>query len=99
MFSTLAKGQDKNLNMFRTKRTFKMKLKTFLITFKGLSLKQIKNLFFLENKSPTLSIKFRLIFSLLNQIVLKRIIHVYQIIPRDKYFTDTGKTQCYVSKH
>ena len=58
-----------------------MKLKTVLITFKGLSLKQIKNLF-LENESPTLSIKFKLIFSLLNQIVLKRIIRVYEIIPR-----------------
>ena len=67
--------------MFRTKRAFKMKLKTVLITFKGLSLKQIKNLF-LENESPTLSIKFKLIFSLLNQIVLKRIIRVYEIIPR-----------------
>ena len=58
-----------------------MKLKTVLITFKGLLLKQIKNLF-LENESPTLSIKFKLIFSLLNQIVLKRIIRVYEIIPR-----------------
>ena len=58
-----------------------MKLKTVLITFKGLSLKQIKNLF-LENESPTWSIKFKLIFSLLNQIVLKRIIRVYEIIPR-----------------
>ena len=58
-----------------------MKLKTVLVTFKGLSLKQIKNLF-LENESPTLSIKFKLIFSLLNQIVLKRIIRVYEIIPR-----------------
>ena len=58
-----------------------MKLKTVLITFKGLSLKQIKNLF-LENESPTLSIKFKLIFSLLNQIVLKRIIRIYEIIPR-----------------
>ena len=58
-----------------------MKLKTVLITFKGLSLKQIKNLF-LENESPTLSIKFKLIFSLLNQTVLKRIIRVYEIIPR-----------------
>ena len=67
--------------MFRTKRAFKMKLKTVLITFKGLSLKQIKNLF-LENESTTLSIKFKLIFSLLNQIVLKRIIRVYEIIPR-----------------
>ena len=34
-------------------RAFKMKQKTFFITFKGLSLKQVKQ-FFLNGESPTL---------------------------------------------
>ena len=38
------KSQDKNLNILRTKKTFKMKKRTF---FKGLSLKQIKRFFFI----------------------------------------------------
>ena len=35
------KGQDKNLNILRAKRAFKMKEKAFLNIFEGLSLKQI----------------------------------------------------------
>ena len=35
-FSTLPASQDKNLNILRTKRAFKMKQKAFLITFNGL---------------------------------------------------------------
>ena len=46
VFSTWPKGQDKNLNISRTKRAFKMKQKVFFIIFKGLSLKQIKRIFF-----------------------------------------------------
>ena len=49
----MAKLQDKKLNILRTKRAFKMKQKAFLIIFKGLSLKQIKQ-FFLEGDTPTL---------------------------------------------
>ena len=43
--STWTKSQDKNLNILRTKRAFKMKQKTFCIIFKGLSLKQITIIF------------------------------------------------------
>ena len=39
------------------KRALKMKLKTFFIIFKGLSLKQIKQLF-LEGESPALNRHF-----------------------------------------
>ena len=39
------------------KRALKMKLKTFFIIFKGLSLKQIKQLF-LEGESPVLNKHF-----------------------------------------
>ena len=47
------KSQDKNLNILRKKRAFKMKLKVFFIIFEGLSLKQIKNI--MEGESPTLT--------------------------------------------
>ena len=53
VFSTFPKSQDKNLNILRMKRAFKMKYKLFFITFEGLSLKQKKG-FFLEGESPTL---------------------------------------------
>ena len=33
----MTKSQDKNLNILRTKRTFKVKQKAFFIIFKGLS--------------------------------------------------------------
>ena len=46
-----AKSQDKNLNILRTKRAFKMKKKHTSYRFKGLSLKQIKR-FFLEVEGP-----------------------------------------------
>ena len=36
-FSTRPKSQDKNLNIFRTKRAFKVKWKAFFIIFKELS--------------------------------------------------------------
>ena len=42
-FSTLSKSHNKNLNTLRTKKAFKIRLKTFFINFKGLSLKQIRN--------------------------------------------------------
>ena len=45
-FSTWPKIQDKNLNILRTKKAFKVKQKAFFIMFKGLSLKQIKQFFF-----------------------------------------------------
>ena len=41
-FSHYRKNQDKNLNILRTKRVLKMKLKGFFIIFKRLSLKQKK---------------------------------------------------------
>ena len=36
---------EKNLNILRTKKAFKVKQKTFFIVIKGLSLKQIKIFF------------------------------------------------------
>ena len=45
IFSTWTKSQDKNSNILRTKRAFMMKIKAFFIIFKGLSLKQIKQIF------------------------------------------------------
>ena len=48
------KSHDKNLNILRTKRAFKMKYKTIFIIFRGLSMKQ-KTQFFLEGESPNLS--------------------------------------------
>ena len=52
VFPTWPNGHDKNLNILRTKRTFKMKYKAFFIIFKGLSVKQITQ-FFLESESLT----------------------------------------------
>ena len=49
------KSQDKNLNILRTKRLFKMKWKAFFIPFKWLSLNQRK-WFFLLGDNPTLII-------------------------------------------
>ena len=54
VFSTWPKSQDRNLNILRTKRAFKMKYKAFFSNFKGLSLKQIKQFLFLGGDSPTL---------------------------------------------
>ena len=45
VFSTCRKSQDRNLNILRTKRAFKMKQKTFFINLEGLSLNQIKIFF------------------------------------------------------
>ena len=53
VFCTCPKSQDKNLNILRTNRVFKMKLKVFFIIFEGLSLKQIKKIF-LEGESEIL---------------------------------------------
>ena len=50
VFSVCSKFQDKDLNILRAKRSFKMKKNIFII-FEGLSLKQIKN--FLEGESLT----------------------------------------------
>ena len=47
------KHQNKNLNILRTKTAFNMKSKGFFITFKELSLKQIKPAI-LEGESPML---------------------------------------------
>ena len=49
------KCQDKNLNILRMGRAFKMKRKVFLIIFEGLSLNQIKKSS-LEGQSLTLSV-------------------------------------------
>ena len=50
-FSTWPKHQDKNLNIVRTKRAFKMKWRAFFIIFKEVLSKQIKNIS-LEGESP-----------------------------------------------
>ena len=41
VFPAWPKSRDKNLNILRTKRAFKMKQKEILTSFKGLSMKQI----------------------------------------------------------
>ena len=46
------KCQDKNLNILRTNRAFKIKQNAFFIVFEALSLKKI--FFFSEGESPTL---------------------------------------------
>ena len=46
------KCQDKNLNILRTNRAFKIKQNAFFIVFEALSLKTI--FFFSEGESPTL---------------------------------------------
>ena len=51
-FSTWLKSWDKNLNILRTKRVFKMELRTFFVIFKWYSLKQ--NNIFSEVGSLTL---------------------------------------------
>ena len=42
-FPTWTKTRDKNLNIFRTKRAFKMKQKPFFIIFNELSIEQANN--------------------------------------------------------
>ena len=46
------KCQDKNLNILRTNRAFKIKQNAFFIVFEALALKKI--FFFSEGESPTL---------------------------------------------
>ena len=55
VFSMSPNSWDKNTNIWRLKSAIKMKYKAFFIIFKGLSLKQIKQLF-LEGKSSTLRV-------------------------------------------
>ena len=52
VFSTWLKSHDKDLSIFRTKRTFKINQKIFFVTFKGLSMR-IRQIF-LEGESQTL---------------------------------------------
>ena len=52
------KSQDKNLNILRTKRPFKMRL-AFFIIFKELPLKQIKQTY-LDGESSALNVDFYL---------------------------------------
>ena len=49
----MTKSLDKNFGIFRTKRAFKLRQKAFFIIFKGISIKQIKQMF-LEGETPTL---------------------------------------------
>ena len=53
----MTKKSRQKLNIWTTKRAFKMKLKAFFINFKGLSWKQIK-IIFLEGESLTLNSYF-----------------------------------------
>ena len=53
VFSAWPKSNDKNLNMLGTKNAFKMKWKAIFFIFKGLSMKQITQIFF-EGESLTL---------------------------------------------
>ena len=46
VFPAWPKSDGKNLNILRTKRAFKMKQELFSIIFKGLSMKQIMQIFF-----------------------------------------------------
>ena len=52
VFSTWPKSHDKNLNILRTKRAFKIKYKAFFITFKGLSVNPIMQSFFFGSWEP-----------------------------------------------
>ena len=54
VFSAWPKSRDKSLNILRTKKAFNIKLKTFFINFKGLSIEQITQIF-LEGEIPTLN--------------------------------------------
>ena len=56
--SYIPKSRDKNLNILRTKKAFKMNKKAFFVIFKGFSIKQITQAF-LEGESLTLSITFQ----------------------------------------
>ena len=50
----MTKKSRQKIEYLEDKKDFKIKKKTFFIIFKGLSLKQIKQIF-LEGKSPTLN--------------------------------------------
>ena len=57
VFPTWPKSYDKNLNILRTERVFKIKQKAFFNIFKRLSIKQITQIF-LEGENPTLNLNF-----------------------------------------
>ena len=58
IFPNWPKSHEKNLNILKTKRAFKMKWKAFFMIFKkGLSIKYIAH--FLEGESPTLKVSHK----------------------------------------
>ena len=67
----MTKSQDENLNILRKKRAFKRNEKAFFINFKGLSLKQIKQIF-LEGESPTLKMFVIDLMIILNLLLLEK---------------------------
>ena len=73
-------SQEKNLNILRTKRAFKIKQKVFFIIFKGLSLKLMKQKKFCASD-----------FNHIGSIMSKR----YNILPtRTNFFTSrAGKIE------
>ena len=67
-------------------RAFKMKLKAFFITFKGLSLKQI--IFFLECESPTLSFSDKCNSSFNHRVYMRniRVLYIKILYARQSVF-------------
>ena len=56
-FRVRPKSRDKNLNIFRKERAFKMKYKAVCIILKGLLIKKITQVF-LKGETPTLTFWF-----------------------------------------
>ena len=74
-FSTWPKSHDKNLNILRTKRAFKINQNAFFIIFKGLLMKQISQIF-LESEIPTL-IRFKKCNLCTTSLKLNVMLHFY----------------------
>ena len=90
LFSKWTKRQDKNSNIFRTKRVFKMKQKAFFIIFTELSLKQIKQFVF-EGESWTLIIPYY--FKLLTTSFRYLIGWCYREVHNNSYFPSALECQ------
>ena len=74
IFPKWPKSHEKNLNILKTKRAFKMKWKAFFMIFKGLSIKYIAH--FLERESPTLKVshKNRYVRSSRSEMFLRKVV-------------------------
>ena len=87
----MIKNQDKNLNILRMKRAFMIKQKAFFVIFKGLLLKQIKQIFYKgESKGESLTLtcicKFLLQFPCL-LILHNTIVNFTPVYTQKHYFS------------